>query len=246
MLQLNFLGVGGSGGMDQGSAAAVLEIDGQPSLLIDCGQEVPQRFAAEYGCLPPAVYITHVHMDHVSGLEALFFSAWFDVSRNDPVVLFAPADIVPALQQRLVAERSPLAEGGVNFWDAFRLVPVAEGFWWQHRWYDVLPVRHHRPGFGFGLRLGGSFVFTGDTRPIPELLARYASGGEIVFHDCRPDGNPSHSGWDELCRDYPAELLSRLHIYHCGSAADAAQLVSRGASVVAAGQRHGLPEPAAT
>ena len=95
-MQLNFLGVGGSSGMDQGSAAAVLEESGEPILLIDCGQEVPQRFQAEYGQLPPAVFITHIHMDHVSGLEPLFFATWFDAARQTPLVLFVPAPIVPA------------------------------------------------------------------------------------------------------------------------------------------------------
>ena len=91
-------------------------------------------------------------------------------------------------------------------------MPVEQGFWWRDRWFDVLPVSHHRPDFGFGLRLAEYFVYTGDTRPIPELLARYADAGEAVFHDCRPEGNPSHSGWDELQADYPSELLERLQI----------------------------------
>lgn len=240
-LQLNFLGVGGSSGMDQGSAAAVLEAAGEPILLIDCGQEVPQRFQSEYGQLPPAVFITHIHMDHVSGLEPLFFASWFEAARQAPLVLFVPAPIVPALQRRLVAERSPLAEGGVNFWDAFQLVPVDQGFWWRDRWFDVLPVNHHRPDFGFGLRLAEYFVYTGDTRPIPELLARYADAGEAVFHDCRPEGNPSHSGWDELQRDYPPELLHRLQAYHCGTAEQGQQMRAAGASVAVTGRRYPLP-----
>ena len=175
-MHLRFLGVGGSAGMDLGSAAAVLEIAGEPALLIDCGQETPQRFSDTYGCLPPAVFITHAHMDHVSGLEPLFFSARFDGTTAEPVQLFVPVDVLPLVQQRVVIERSPLAEGGVNFWDAFQLVPVTQGFWWRDCWFDVLPVRHHRPGFAFGLRLEDRFVYTGDTRPIPELLAVNASG----------------------------------------------------------------------
>ena len=59
------------------------------------------------------------------------------------------------------------------------------------------------------LRLPGSMVWTGDTRPIPELLAYYAGAGELVAHDCALRGNPSHSGLDDLEREYPAELLSR-------------------------------------
>lgn len=238
---LRFLGVGGSAGMDQGSASAVLEIAGEPVLLIDCGQETPQRFQATYGRLPPAVFITHAHMDHVSGLEPLFFSAWFDHAAPAPVRLFVPVDVLALVQQRIVIEASPLAEGGVNFWDAFHLVPVTQGFWWREHWFDVLAVRHHRPGFAFGLRLEGRFVYTGDTRPIPELLEAQAGGDELVFHDCRPDGNPSHSGWDDLCREYPPELLARIRTYHYGTAADAEKMQALGARIAVAGEGYPLP-----
>ena len=207
-LVLKFLGVGGSSGMELGSASAVLESGGQPILLLDCGLEVPQRFQAAYLQTPPALFITHIHMDHVSGLEPLFYAAWFDAGRSAPIRLFVPAPVVPALQERLVGERSPLAEGGVNFWDVFQLIPVGRGFWWQGRWFDVFPVRHHRPGFAYGIRLAGQFLFSGDTRPIPEQLGEYASAGETIFHDGRLDGNPSHAGWDELQREYPATISS--------------------------------------
>lgn len=230
--------------MDLGSASAVLEIAGEPALLIDCGQETPQRFSETYGCLPPAVFITHAHMDHVSGLEPLFFSAWFDDTTAEPVQLFVPADVLPLVQQRVVIERSPLAEGGVNFWDAFHLVPVTQGFWWRDCWFDVLPVRHHRPGFAFGLCLEGRFVYTGDTRPIPELLEAHASGNELVFHDCRPEGNPSHSGWDDLRREYPPELLARIRAYHYGTGADAEKLRALGAQIAVAGEGYELSSAA--
>lgn len=240
-MKMRFLGVGGSAGMDLGSAAAVLEIAGDAALLIDCGQETPQRFRETYGHLPRAVFITHAHMDHVAGLEPLFFAAWFDTAPAERVRLFIPAEVVPLVHQRLVIERSPLAEGGVNFWDAFQLVPVQRGFWWRECWFDVLPVRHHRPGFGFGLRLAERFVYTGDTRPIPELLAANAAGGELVFHDCRPQGNPSHSGWPELAAEYPAELLERVRAYHYGTAAEARQMRALGAKIVVADEPVALP-----
>ena len=249
-LSLRFLGVGGSSGLELGSAAAVLEAGGQPALLIDCGQEVPQRFRRSYQSLPPAVFLTHVHMDHVSGLEPLFYDAWFDGGRQRPIPVFVPAAIVPALQERLVIERSPLAEGGFNFWDAFQLIPVGRGLWSGGLWFDVFPVRHHRPGFAYGIRLAGKFLYTGDTRPIPEVMVEFASAGETVFHDARIDGNPSHAGWDELVREYPPELISRLIAYHFGTPQDGIRLRNLGARVAEAdifyrlGESSGEPDSA--
>ncbi len=226
---MRFLGVGGSSGMELGSASAVLEIDGRPLLLIDCGLDTPQRYVARYRSQPPAVFITHVHMDHCSGLEPLFYSTWLEYREADPIRLFVPVEILPALQARLVVERSPLAEGGVNFWDAFQLVPVSRGFYWHGLWFDVFPVRHHRPGFAFGLRLENVFLYTGDTRPIPDLMQHYAAGSETVFHDGRLQGNPSHAGWSELLRDYPEDLLKRIYLYHYGTPREGIRLRNQGA-----------------
>ena len=70
-LALRFLGVGSAQAVELGSAAAVLERDGQPLLLIDCGPEALTAYLDRYGALPPAIYITHAHMDHVGYLPAL-------------------------------------------------------------------------------------------------------------------------------------------------------------------------------
>ena len=66
---LRFLGVGGSQAVELGSASAVIEHDDQPLLMIDCGQEALTAFMAHYGHAPMALFITHVHMDRVAGLE---------------------------------------------------------------------------------------------------------------------------------------------------------------------------------
>ena len=96
--------------------------------------------------------------------------------------------------------------------------------------------RHHWPDTSFGLRLRGSVAWTGDTRPIPEQLARYADAGELVFHDCALRGNPSHSGIEDLEREYPVELLSRCRLYHYASEADGAALEARGHRIARAGE----------
>ncbi|MGB5493414.1 MAG: hypothetical protein WBM97_02900 [Sedimenticolaceae bacterium] len=91
-----------------------------------------------------------------------------------------------------------MAEGGVNFWDFFQLIPVGGQFWWNGRLFDVFEVSHHAYRSAFGLALSGFVVFTGDTRPVPEALAKFAAGGGPVFHDCALSGNPSHTGIEDL------------------------------------------------
>jgi ribonuclease BN (tRNA processing enzyme) len=232
---LRFLGVGSSQAVELGSASAVIERDGEPMLMIDCGQEALTAFVAQYGHAPMALFITHVHMDHVAGLERLFYKIYFDPERCGKVKLYVPASVVPYLQARLADYPGVIAEGGANWWDAFQLVPVSRGFWHGECWFDVFPVRHHLPDTAFGLRLPGSLVWTGDTRPIPEVLARFADAGELIAHDCALHGNPSHSGIDDLEREYAATLLSRCLLYHYGSEDEAEAMRGRSHRVAGAG-----------
>ncbi len=240
---LHFLGVGAAHAAALGSSAVVLEREGQPVLLIDCGPDTLTRYVAAYGALPPALFITHTHMDHVAGLEQLFFKLWFDPDRRGSTRLFAHAALVPWLQARVADYPGALAEGGVNFWEAFRLVPCTRGFWLDGLWFDIFATRHHAPGTSYGLALDGSFAFTGDTRPIPEVLARYSGGEMLIAHDCSLVGNPSHTGIDDIEREYPDDMRAQLMLYHYGSAADGAALVALGYRVASMGQRISLTEP---
>ncbi|HEX7732645.1 MAG TPA: MBL fold metallo-hydrolase [Rhodanobacter sp.] len=241
---LHFLGTGAAhAAAELGSSAVVLERDGVPVLLVDCGPDTLGRYLDAYGALPPALYVTHTHMDHVAGLEGLFIKLWFDERLRGTTRLFAHAALLPWLQARVADYPGVLAEGGVNFWEAFRLVPCTRGFWLDGLWFDVFATRHHRPNTSFGLALPGSFAYTGDTRPIPEALAQHAGGDVLVAHDCGLVGNPSHTGIDDIEREYDAALRRRLLLYHYGSAADGAVLAARGYRVAAAGQRVALGAP---
>jgi ribonuclease BN (tRNA processing enzyme) len=233
---LRFHGVGNASAVELGSANATLERDGAPWLTIDCGAEGLSHYLAHYGEMPQALFITHVHLDHVAGFERLFVATYFDPSRRGKVKLYVPATVVPLLHQRIGDYPNVLAEGGVNFWDAFQVIPVGASFWHDGVRLEVFPARHHWPDTAYGLRLHGSVVWTGDTRPIPEVLAKFADAGELIAHDCSLHGNPSHSGIDDLEREYPAALLQRCVLYHYASAADGQALAARGHRVAHPGE----------
>ena len=240
---LRLHGVGNASAVELGSAMATIERDGMPWLTIDCGNEGLSHYLAHYGEPPRALFITHTHLDHVAGFERLFVANYFDPERRGRTQLYVPVNVLPLLHQRVGAYPSALAEGGANFWDAFRVVPVGDHFWHDGVRLEVFPTRHHWPDTSFGLRLRGSMVWTGDTRPIPEMLAKFADASEIVAHDCALHGNPSHSGIDDLEREYPRALLDRCLLYHYASAADGETLSGRGYRVARPGDVVALNDP---
>ena len=117
---LRFHGVGNAAAVELGSAMATIERDAQPWLTIDCGAEGLSAYLAHYGEAPRALFITHTHLDHIGGFERLFIDAFFDPARRGRTRIYVPARVVPLLHQRVGDYPNVLAEGGANFWDAFR------------------------------------------------------------------------------------------------------------------------------
>lgn len=241
--QLHWLGTGSAQAEDLNSASGVLERDGEPLLMIDCGESALRAFQARYGQVPMALFITHAHLDHVGGMERLYYQLIFDAARCGRCRLYVPANLLPVLQARVADYPSPLAEGGANFWDAFQVIPVSRGFWHLGWWFDVFAVSHHIPNTAFGLALRNAFLWTGDTRPIPAELARYAPAPTLIAHDCAVIGNPSHTGIDDLFAAYDQDTLARMWIYHYRRAAEQADYRARGLKVAAQGQTLDLPTP---
>lgn len=242
---LRFMGVGSASAVQLGSPMAVIERDGQPWLTIDCGGEGLTAYQAHYGHSPQALFVTHVHLDHVAGFERLFVDAFFSAKRRGRIRLYVPASVVPLLHKRVADYPNVLAEGGANFWDAFQLIVVGDAFWHDGVRLEVFPVRHHWPETAYGLRLKGALVWSGDTRPIPEMLARYADDNELIAHDCGLQGNPSHTGVDDLEREYSAALQARMMLYHYASHADGDALRQRGHRVALPGEYVALAAPTA-
>jgi ribonuclease BN (tRNA processing enzyme) len=241
-LSLRFLGVGSAQASALGSSSAVLQRGDEPLLLIDAGIGALDRYRDVYGSLPPAAFVTHTHLDHIGDFETWFYRLAFVV---EPVLprIYVPAPVVPLLHRRIADFPNWVAEGGRNFWDVFQLIPVSDAFWHAGLRFNVFPVRHHAPESAFGLALAGSFLYTGDTRPIPEWLQRHARHGEPIFHDCAAVSNPSHTGLDDLEREYGAAIRARLVLYHYADEPAAAQLREGGYTVATPGATYPLPPP---
>jgi ribonuclease BN (tRNA processing enzyme) len=240
---LRFLGVGNSHAITLGSSSAVVEWGDDPWLLIDCGPDTVAGYLGIYGRLPAAIFITHPHLDHIGGLESLFYRLATRGAGGVPPRLYIPVPLLQILQRRLADYPNLLAEGGCNFWDVFQLVPVSERFWHREMLFSVFPVRHHEYLGAFGLALEGRFLYTGDTRPVPETLNRFASRGERIFHDCGTTPNPSHTCVQDIRREYKPEQWRRMIFYHYESEAAGRLIEKQGYRVARRGERFDLSGP---
>lgn len=238
-LSLYFHGTGSGGHLALGSAAATLEIDGDAALLIDCGPGTLASYQQAHGKLPHAIFMTHAHMDHIADLEILTVRA--RLQNQAPIPIFVPLEIIATLHQRLATYPGSMAEGDHNFWQSFQLIPVTDSFHWAGLNFSLYAARHHAPGSAWSLHLPGRFFYSGDTRPIPEVLNHCLTGNEVVFHDCGLMANPSHTGLDDLQREYPPALRQRLVLYHYANQQAGDALRDAGYQVASPQQRFDIP-----
>jgi ribonuclease BN (tRNA processing enzyme) len=243
-LFLHFLGTGNAHANQLGSSCAVLEQGPSPMLMIDCGPDSVTAFRLQYqNRLPEALFLTHCHMDHIGGLENLFYRAYFDQAYRHKIRMYVPVRLIQTLHQRVADYPGILAEGGVNFWDCFQLIPVSETFWHADMLFRIFPVRHHQHLSAYGLCLSGVFLFTGDTRPIPEIIGTYACQGEIIFHDANTRPSPSHTGIHEINPSYRPEQTRRMVFYHYESPQAGLVMEEMGFAVARPGERFALQHP---
>lgn len=241
---LFFTGTGSGGNLSVGSSAAVLEKNGSPLLLIDCGPGTLNTYAEHYnGQLPSAVFLTHCHLDHIADLEILTVRA--RLRNAPPIPLFVPVSLITLLHQRLATYPGQMAEGDHDFWQSFQLRPVSDAFRYGEEDFRIYPTRHHGHGSSFALQLPGVFFYSGDTRPVPELLHHVVSTEEKLFHDCGVDPNPSHTGLADLAREYRPDICQRLTLYHYADESAGAELSKAGYQIACPGQTINLrPERA--
>lgn len=235
-----------------GPATAVLV--GKRVFLVDAGVGVERRLAA--AGLPVngvnAVFITHLHSDHVLGLADLIFTSWV-LGRSTPFPVYGPHGINEMIEHLYAAFKEDIqvrTEGleheprdGYRV-DVREIVPGVvydsggvriTAFLVNHgEWREAYGYRFDTPG--------RSIVISGDTRPSDELV-RMATGVDVLIHEVQSSdstnrpGNRSPAEWAAYVRQYHTtalqlgELAARAHpgllvAYHNGRRATDAQLLA--------------------
>ncbi|NET31677.1 MAG: ribonuclease Z [Cyanothece sp. SIO1E1] len=213
MMQLIFLGSGSAFTIgDDNFQCNLLLISPQGrSLLIDCGSDL--RFSLRAAGFTPSditdVYISHLHSDHVGGLEYLGFSTLFNANCPRPH-LFLSQDLVNDLWERTLCGGMGAIEGQQTQLDIFfQVCPIAlnDAFHWQDISFQLVKVPHvHNgqswiPSYGLFFEIAGTRIFfTTDTQFSPQILTPYYEQADLILHDCETSAwpTPVHAGYQQL------------------------------------------------
>lgn len=184
-MKLQVLGCsGGIGGREQLTTCMLLDHD----ILIDAGTGLSSLDMAELVKIDH-VFISHSHLDHVTGL-ALLLDAVLG-KRSKPITVHASEKVIATLKQHMFNwllwpdfAEIPNAKNAILKWE-----PMQPGVTLDldGRLITAYPVSHTVDAVGYWVHNGhNGFLFTGDLATTPDLWARFVHEHKLkkVIVDC--------------------------------------------------------------
>ena len=224
-MDLKFLGSGSAFTLDDNfNSNMLLTAASGRRLLVDAGVDLRHALRAQelsYVDIDD-IYISHLHSDHIGGLEYVGLSGRFNPNYPRPR-LFIVEQLAEPLWSSLRGGMGQVADGPSTIADYFEVQPCRQQFTWEGMEFRIVPLPHVRSEAGvvmysYGLRIsvGDEVVFiTTDTRFELDALMPHYEAATVVFHDCETAAfkTPVHSHFEDLCTLSP-ELKAKLWLYH--------------------------------
>jgi hypothetical protein len=224
-----FLGSGSAFTLDN-FQSNVLLVDSERNqrLLIDAGSDVRHSLKQQNHSYKDinAIYISHLHGDHIGGMECIGFCTLFDPSCHRPHLF-----VSKALQGRLWSALAPAMEslqGDIAELTTYFDTPYKHGiskngnFTWQNTKFQLVQTVHIVNGFAFEHSYGLLFkinnlttFYTSDTQFAPNQLKDFYNMADIIFQDCETSKFKSgvHAHYTELIT-LPIETRNKIWLYH--------------------------------
>lgn len=199
------------------------------TLLIDCGRTTPDDMARAGVAWTDidAIYISHLHGDHIYGLEEAGFVGRYVLGRK-PHLILPDAAVARDLWEQVL--QGTMRQGGERDYaldDYFTwetVDPADRTFRFNGLRMTVYPTRHVENKLSFGLVIGEArqVVYTADTLFDGERLAAFAAQGcQAIFHDCQllHFEDKVHASLQEL-ETLDETTRSRVYLMHYGDNVD--------------------------
>lgn len=223
-IQLQMLGTGSAFARRYFNNNALL-YDEEFTLLIDCGVTAPialDRLNISFDDID-AVLITHIHADHVGGLEELAFTMKFKYKRK--MILYIADTLINILWEHTL-KGGLYQEGEITaLEDIFIIRPLSPGqaqFISDQITIEILPTEHIPSKMSYSLYLNEHIFYSADMKFNPSLLHYlvHKRSCNVILHDCQLTGpGEVHTTLQELLT-LPEDIQKIISLMHYGDAKD--------------------------
>lgn len=223
-------------------------------LLIDCGTDIRFSLAKQglnYRDVDD-IYISHLHADHVGGMEFIGFASMFDPECAQ-LGLYISESIADELWTNCLAGgMSATDDKCCTLSDYFQVHAVSNvgKFVWEGIEFNLVSANHvdgkekSMHSFGLFFTVGDKSVYlTTDTKFSPQKLGRYMEDADLILHDCETSRNASgvHARFEDLV-SLPDSIKKKIWLYHYDDGPLPDPLESGFCGFVRRGQIFDLPE----
>ena len=223
-MKLTFIGAGSAFTVGERNYQSnmVLEVESHKKLLIDCGSDA--RFALyEQGFSPrdiQDIYISHLHADHIGGLEWMAFTSKHNAMGAYKHRLHLHHQLKDDLWNRaLSAGLNPSQDSSVHLSTFFDVNSIDNHlFKWEGVTFHLFPTLHvlFMPSFGLWFQANRETVLiTTDTQFDLDGLQKLYHQCTIIFQDCETSESKSgvHAHYTEL-KLLPLTIKNKMWLYH--------------------------------
>lgn len=206
------IGCGHSESFDHFNNNALLRTP-RGNLLIDAGYTIKPALHAQGLTIKDinAVFITHVHGDHVFGLERLAYESLFRYGTR--IDLYYHESLYNELwHQTLKGSMGRHGDGEADLSDYFNLHPIDSLHCEIYSMQFQLFQNAHTPGKpSFGININDYVFYSGDTTAIADIIKKQSF--VVGFHDVTlSEFNPVHASIDSLIEQYPEDIRKKLYL----------------------------------
>jgi ribonuclease BN (tRNA processing enzyme) len=237
--------------MDNWQSNMLLEMDACEEypkgvkMLFDCGGDIRWSLQ-EHGMSATdidAVYVSHLHADHIGGLEYLAFVSYFakTVRGEMKPKLIGNSQLLRDLwtsSLRGGLNSIQMVDAGMDTYFDIVAVPNSGSFKVGDTSFKTVQTIHviadtsFVKSFGLMITLpknGKKMFITSDTQYAPSQLNDFIKSADVVFHDCETSKYPSgvHAHYNDL-KELPEEIKRKLWLYHYNNVKDLPDAKSEG------------------